>query len=166
MKSLIYGGLSALLLSTAPAAMAQPATKVQTQAAQTATAMVFNFTAPMITNSGVRGSTHFIRVAVIGMALQDLKVSIPSQMEQFDRVRVVDQSGREIPTKTALSKEQLAINFDQPVAPGSYVEVQFAGVQMRTANDGILFYGVTGQRVGLRGDIPIGTARVQLPSRS
>ncbi|UBF30322.1 DUF2808 domain-containing protein (plasmid) [Kovacikia minuta CCNUW1] len=166
MKGFIYGGLSALLLTTATAAMAEPVTKIQAQAAQTETGMVFNFTAPMITNSGVRGSTHFIRVAVIGMALQDLMVSIPEQMEQFDQIRVVDQSGRVIPAKTELSKQRLAVTFDQPVAAGSYVEVQFTGVQMRTLNEGVLFYGVTGQRVGLRGEIPIGTARVQLPVRS
>jgi hypothetical protein len=165
MKRLIYGGLSALLLTTttATAVMAEPATKLQALKTDELS-MVFNFTAPMITNSGVRNSTHFIRVAVIGMSLQDLMISIPSEMERFNSVQVLDQSGQKVPAKIAVSKERLAITFDQPVPPGTYLQVEFNGVQM-TLNDGILLYGVTGRRVGLKGEIPIGTARIQLPQR-
>jgi hypothetical protein len=166
MKSLIYGGLFTLLLTTATAAMAEPTTRVQAQAAQNETGMVFNFTGPMITNSGVLNSTHFIRVAVIGMSLQDLMISIPSQMDRFESVRVLDQSGKEIPSKINLSKERVTIAFDQPVLPGSYLQVEFTGVQMNTSDGGTLLYGITAQRVGLRAAIPVGTARIQLPSRS
>lgn len=168
MKSLIYGGLSALLLTTATttAAMAEPATRVQAQASLNEAAMVFNFTGPMITNSGVLNSTHFIRVAVIGMSLQDLMVSIPSQMERFDSIRVIDQSGKEVPSKINASKERLAIVFDQPVAAGSYLQVEFRGVRMTTSGGDTLLYGITAQRTGLRGEIPVGTARIQVPSRS
>ena len=165
MKSFIYGGLSALLLTTATAAMAEPATKVQTQAALNETSMVFNFTGPMITNSGALNSTHFIRIAVIGMSLQDLMVSIPSRMERFDSVRIVDQSGREVPSKINTSKERLAIVFDQPVAPGTYLQVEFKGVRMTTSGGDTLLYGITAQRTGLKGEIPIGTARIQIPDR-
>ena len=142
--------------------MAEPSTRVQSQGE---TAMVFNFTAPMITNSGVLNSTHFIRVAVVGMSLQDLMVSIPSQMDKFNSVRVIDQMGKQVPAKIDISKERLTIAFDQPVAPGNYLQIEFTGVQMQNPNDGILLYGVSGRRVGLKGDIPIGTARIQLPSR-
>lgn len=165
MKGLIYSGLFALMLSTAPAALAESTNGTQAQA-QAGSSMMFNFSAPMITNSGVQGSTHFIRVAVIGMSLKDLMISIPSQMEKFDGVQVIDQSGKEVASKINLGQDRVTIAFDQPVAPGGYLQVEFRGVQMRTSNDGILLYGVTGKRVGLRGDIPIGTARVQLPSRS
>ncbi|MBD2037691.1 DUF2808 domain-containing protein [Leptolyngbya sp. FACHB-321] len=163
MKSLIYGGLSALLLTTATAAMAEPATRVQAQAPLHETAMVFNFTGPMITNSGVLNSTHFIRVAVIGMSLQELMVSIPSQMERFDSVQVIDQSGKAVPSKVSVSKERLAITFDQPVAPGSYLQVEFRGVRMTTSGGDTLFYGITARRTGLKGEIPVGTARIQVP---
>lgn len=164
MKSLIYGGLSALLLTTATAAMAEPGTRVQAQASLNETAMVFNFTGPMITNSGTLNSTHFIRVAVIGMSLQNLMVSIPSQMERFDSVQVIDQSGKEVPSKINVSKERLAIAFDQPVAPGNYLQVEFRGVRMTTGGDTLL-YGITAQRTGLKGEIPVGTARIQVPHR-
>ncbi len=152
-------------LSTVTAAIAEPTTRVQAQFPQAETAMIFNFTAPMITNSGVLNSTHFIRVAVIGMSLQDLMISIPSQMEGFESVRVIDQTGKEVPFKINASKERLAIAFDKPVLAGASLQVEFNGVQMRSPNDGTLFYGVTGRRLGSQGEIPIGTARIQLPAR-
>ncbi len=164
MKGFISGGLSALLLTTATAAMAEPTTRIQAQR-PAETAMVFNFTAPMITNSGVLNSTHFIRVAVIGMSLQDLMISIPSQMERFESVQVLDQTGKKVPAKIDATKDRLAIAFDSPVAAGTYLQVEFTGVQMRTLNDGVLLFGVTGRSTGIKSEIPIGTARIQLPPR-
>ncbi|MBW4473055.1 MAG: DUF2808 domain-containing protein [Stenomitos rutilans HA7619-LM2] len=166
MKGLLYSGLTALLLTTATAATAQQANRVQAEIAQSEpSSMIFNFSAPIITNSGLLGSTQFIRVAVIGMTLEDLQIAIPSQMERYDRVRVVDQTGKEVSAKINDSKAQVGITFDQPVAPGGYLQVEFVGVRMTSVNDGILLYGVTGKRVGTRGNIPIGTARIQLPIR-
>ena len=166
MKRFVHGGLAALLLTTAPAAMAEPTTRIEAERAQSeASSMVFNFSAPIITNSGVLNSTQFIRIAVIGMALQNLQVSLPVQMEQFDGVRIIDQAGKEVGSTIKLSKERVAIAFDQPVAPGSYLQLEFTGVRMVGPRNSILLYGVTGQRVGLSGEIPIGTARIQLPDR-
>ncbi|PSB25199.1 DUF2808 domain-containing protein [Stenomitos frigidus] len=166
MKSLIYGGLTALLLTTATTAMAQSTNRIQAEAALSEpSSMIFNFSAPIITNSGALGSTQFIRIAVIGMTLKDLQIAVPSQMERYDSVRVIDQAGKEVSTKINSSKERVGITFDQPVAPGGYLQVEFVGVRMSTPNDGILQYGVTGKRAGVSGDIPIGTARIQLPNR-
>jgi hypothetical protein len=44
--------------------------------------------------------------------------------------------------------------------------VLFTGVQMGRSDGDTLFYGVTAERTGIRGEIPVGTARVQIPSRS
>lgn len=163
MKTMIYGGLTALLLAASHSAMAIPASQI----AAAESSMVFNFSAPILTNSGVRGSAQFLTVAVIGMSLNDLMIGIPPQMAKFDKVIVTDQTGRQIPAKVQLSKSRAAITFDQPVAPGNYVTVEFADVQLAPISDGsILLYQVTGMRQGLQGEIPIGTARVQLPNRS
>lgn len=166
MKGLLYSSLAAFLLTTATAATAQQPTRVQAEIAQSeASSMIFNFSAPIITNSGLLGSTQFIRVAVIGMTLQDLQIAVPTQMERYDRVRVIDQTGKEVGAKIDSSKAQVGITFDQPVVPGGYLQVEFVGVRMTAPNDGILLYGVTGNRVGTKGNIPIGTARIQLPIR-
>lgn len=164
MKGFIYGGLTALMLTVATGAMAEPLTQGRGQNLST-DSMVFNFNAPIITNSGVQNSVHFIRVAVIGMTLQDLVVMTPSQMEKYETVRVIDQSGKEVASKVSRSDRRVAITFDQPVAPGGYLQVEFGGVRMGSLSDNSLFYGVTGQRAGIQGEIPIGTARIQLPSR-
>ncbi|MFN6571495.1 hypothetical protein A6770_03290 [Nostoc minutum NIES-26] len=166
MKGLICGSLSALILTTSTAAIATPVKYEQSNADRHRQSQVaFNVDVPHITHSGVRNDTHFIRVAVVGMSLQDLMISLPSQMERFNGVRIQDRSGREIAAKTEISKERLSITFDQPVNPGSSVEVQFTGVQTRIPVHKILLYGVTAKRVGLAGDIPIGTARIDLPDK-
>jgi hypothetical protein len=171
MKGLLYSGLTALLLTTATTAvattaMAQSTNRIQAEAALSEpSSMIFNFSAPMITNSGTLGSTQFIRIAVIGMSLKDLQIAVPSQMERYDSVRVIDQAGKEVAAKVSSSKERVGITFDQPVNPGGYLQVEFVGVRMTRPDDGILQYGVTGKRTGISGDIPIGTARIQLPTR-
>ncbi len=176
MKGLMFGGLSAMMVAIATSSIIAPAsarpgiTSGNPNASAPLvmagdTSMVFNFTAPFITSSGVRGTTHFIRLAVVGMSLNDLMISIPSQMENYDNIRVIDQTGQNIPAKITSAKNKVAIVFNQPVAQGTYLEVQFTGVQMRGAGEDILFYGITAERTGIKGEIPVGTARVQLPSR-
>lgn len=128
--------------------------------------MTFNFTAPFITSSGVRGTAHYIRLAVVGMSLKDLMVSLPSQMENYDGIRVVNQAGQDIPAQIAPDKKRVAITFNQPVPQGTYLEILFTNVEMRGSGGDTLFYGVTAERTGITGEIPVGTARVQLPSRS
>ncbi|OLP18207.1 hypothetical protein BST81_13695 [Leptolyngbya sp. 'hensonii'] len=168
MKGFIHAGLSALLLATGVGMMAvsAPQAKADADSAPIAeSAMVFNFNTPTITNSGVRNNTHFIRIMVIGMSLKDVMVSLPAQMERFEKVRVVDQSGREVAGKIVTTKNRVSVVFDRSVAPGGYLDIEFLGVRMNIADGDILLYQITAQREGLRGEIPIGTARVQLPNR-
>lgn len=163
MKGLICSGLSVLLLATGYTAMAVPINYENTPAPQK---IALQVNVPHITNSGVRNNTHFIRVAVVGMSLEDIMISLPSQMERFKGVKIRDQSGKEIAAKTEVTKERLSISFDQPLAPGNSLEVQFTGVQSRISGGRVLLYGVTAKRVGLQGEIPIGTARVDIPDKS
>jgi hypothetical protein len=162
MKGLICGSLSAFILTTSASAMAAPA-KYESQNLQSPSSIALNYNVPHITNSGVKNDTHFIKVEVLGMSLQDLMISIPIQMQRFQGVRVRDKSGMDIAAKTEINQSNLSIIFDQPVASGNTVEVQFTGVKTIAPADKILLYGVTGKRVGLQGDIPIGTARIDLP---
>lgn len=176
MKGLLFSGASALLVAIAASGIASPASarpgitsgpsSSGSMLMAGETSMTFNFTAPFITSSGVRGSAHFIRLAVVGMSLNDLMISIPSQMEDYDGIRVVNQSGQDVPAKISKDKNRVAVVFTQPVEQGTYLEVLFTGVQMRRSDGEILFYGVTAERTGIRGEIPVGTARVQIPSRS
>lgn len=165
-KGLIFGSLSALILTTSAAAVATPVKYQQSNSdTHTGYQIALSVNVPHITNSGARNDTHFIRVAVVGMSLQDLMISLPSQMESFNKVRIVNQSGQEIAAKTETTKERVSITFDQPVNSGGSVEVQFIGVQRRVPFEKILLYGVTAKRVGLNGDIPIGTARIDIADK-
>ncbi|BAY17566.1 hypothetical protein NIES21_34060 [Anabaenopsis circularis NIES-21] len=165
MKGLIYGSLSALILSTASTAIATPTNSQQIDSSLSSQ-IAYTVNVPSITNSGVRNDTHFIKVSVLGMSVQDLMISLPNQMERFSNVRVVDESGKEIGAKTEITKERLSITFDQPVASGSSLEVQLTGVQTKILDGRILLYGVTAKRTGLQGEIPVGTARIDLPYKN
>jgi Protein of unknown function (DUF2808) len=163
MKGLICGGLSALLLTaTTTATMAAPVRHGQLEI-QTQSQMAFKTSVPFITSSGVQNDTYFIKVAVTGMSVQDLMISLPNQMKQVDQVRVLDKSGKEIPAKIDISEERVSIVFAQPVAPGNSLEVNFTGISTTDLLGSTLLYGVTAQRVGLMGEIPIGTARIYVP---
>jgi hypothetical protein len=181
MKGLIHGGLSTLLLAIATtglvsSASAKPATEPSSTRVESniyasapllpSSSMTFNFTAPFIMDSGVLGSNHFIRIAVVGMALEDVMISLPKQMERFDNLEVRDGAGKRLSAKTSITKDRVVITFDQPLPAGSYLEILFTGVEMRGVGGETLFYGVTAERVGTTGEIPVGTARVQIPSRS
>ncbi|ABA20238.1 conserved hypothetical protein [Trichormus variabilis ATCC 29413] len=163
MKSLIYGSLSALILSTSAVAIATPVKHEQSGSNINKLSQVaLNVNVPHITNSGVRNGNHFIRLAVVGMSLQDLMISLPSQMERFNGVRIRDESGKAISAKTEISKENLSITFDEPVTSGASVEVELTGVRRNSLGQDVLLYGVTARRVGLTGDIPVGTARIDI----
>lgn len=166
MRKFIFGSLSALILTASAAAIATPIKYQQSNSdTHTISQIAFNVNVPHITNSGTRNDTHFIKVAVAGMSLQDIMIALPTQMERFNKVEIKDQSGREIKAKIQISKQLLSITFDQPVTPGSSVEVQLKGVQRRASSSNILLYGVTAKRVGFQGDIPIGIARIDIPDK-
>jgi hypothetical protein len=166
MKVLFFGSLSALLLTLSGTALATPVKDNQSNSdTPILSQATFNFNVPHITNSGIRNDTHFIRLAVKGMSLQNLIISLPSQMERFNGVQITDQSGKEITAKTEISKERLLITFDQPIATDSSLEVELIGVRRKSLSGNILLYGVSGQRVGLMGEIPIGTARIDIPEK-
>lgn len=158
MKSLIYNSLSALVFATTTVV-----TPIIIPAAQAQ--MVFKFSAPVITNSGVLGSSHFIDIAVIGMSLQDVMIALPSQMQPFQGIKVTDQAGKEIPATVARNDRNITITFAQPVTPNTNLKVELTGVRMAPGTDTTLLYGVTAQRVGLRGEIPVGTAIVNVLDR-
>lgn len=125
--------------------------------------MSFNFSAPFISSSALRGDHHIIRVTVVGMSLNDLDVSIPKQMASFDQVRILDESGRAIPAKIDTSQSQVKVQFDQPVQPGRTVALDISGVNTQSERGSILLYGIMGRRGEIRDSIPIGTARIQVP---
>ncbi len=165
MKPIFAHYLSAFLLSAATTAISLPAFSAPIP--QTAIAivdqMLTSSTASTVTSSGVVGNHHLIRVAVASHALKTLTISIPSQMEGFSNIQVTDQTGKAITSKISANQQQVIIAFDQAVTPGSALEIDFSGVPQLTPWNQVLEYGVSAEQEGLRGQIPLGTARVQVP---
>lgn len=159
----MFGGLSALLLATST--ISPVLASAPTIAPVAVDSMAFNFTAPFISSSGLLNDNHVIRVMVIGMALEDVMVSIPSQMRKFSRIQVTDGSGKEIAAKVTVNQKQAAIAFDRPVESGQLVQINIVGAETAQEEGEILLYGVTAKRAGLQEEIPVGTARIQVPGR-
>lgn len=156
MKSLIYGGLSALILSTAVVPAIAPKAEAQ---------MRFNFSAPFIADSGIASAnkdSHFINVAVTGYPLTSLTIALPGEMKSVRQVRITDQTGKEVAANVAVSTGSVTINFPQPVAPENYIRVMLNGVEMNQVGETVL-YRVFAMKQGLMGDIPVGTAMVRVP---
>jgi hypothetical protein len=127
-------------------------------------AMEFRFNSPLISYSGLQGSSHLIRVAVMGMSLEDLNITLPPEMEAYQSLQVMDQQGNPIPAEIKRTGSQVNIAFEQPVAPGSYIQVRFNGLRMTTVGGATLLYAVTAKRTGIDAYIPVGTAIVEIPS--
>lgn len=170
MKGQIYAGSLALLLAIAPSTMgianAEPLTVDKlNQSSAIQGSNTFEFNAPIVASSGVLGTNHFIRIAVIGMSLEDVMIALPSQMERYSSIELKDQTGKVIPAKITKTPNRVTLTFDKPLAPGNTLQVLFTGVEMRQTGGDTLLYGVTAERVGTTGEIPVGTARIQVPTR-
>lgn len=127
-------------------------------------AMSFSFNSPFVSSSGLQGEHHLIRVMVLGMSLEDLMVLIPPQMAKFSSIIVKDESGKTIPAKISRAESRVAVVFDQPVAPGRTIELDFTNGDTAMEQGEILLYRITAKQAGINTEIPIGTARIQVPS--
>lgn len=165
MHRIFSSGIAALvMIATGLPATAEPASPIAASSVS-APNMDFSFSAPFVSSSGLLGDNHNIQVMVVGMALEDLTVSIPPGMSRFSEVRVRDSAGQTIPATINASQSQVQVTFEQPVQPGRTIALDISGVNVNdeALNSSILLYGVMGRRTGLRESIPIGTARIQLP---
>jgi hypothetical protein len=162
MKRFALVSLSAIALtltSTLPTIASAPLVDSRSE-------MSFSFNAPFISSSGLRGDHHLIRVMVLGMALQDVMVMVPSKMAKFRNISVTDESGKPIPAKIDRSDRRVSVVFNQPVTPGKTITLDFSDADVSMEEGEILLYGVTAKQVGLEPEIPIGTARIQIPARN
>ena len=155
MNNVVFGTVSAFVLASSLIPGIVPSAQAQ---------MRFNFSAPFIADSGIvnaSGDTHFITVAVTGYPLEELIVTLPNDMRTLEGAMVTNQKGQEVSANVAISSGSLAISFAQPVAPDDYLTVRLMGVKMEPAG-GTALYRISAIKKGLIGQIPIGTAMVQL----
>jgi hypothetical protein len=125
--------------------------------------MTFAFNAPFISGSGLLGDHHVIRVMVLGMSLENIMVNLPPQMVKFNKITVMDESGSVIPAKIEKTQRKVSVFFDQPVAVGKTIELDFSDLNLSAEKGNILLYGVTAKETNISTEIPIGTARIQIP---
>jgi hypothetical protein len=160
MKYLWPAGLSALACLTVLSISTIAAPKPMLTASG---GMTFAFNAPFISGSGLLGDHHVIQVMVLGMGLENIMVSLPPQMVKFNKITVTDESGKVIPAKVEKTQRKVSVVFNQPVQVGKTVELDFSDLNLSAEKGSILLYGVTAKETNISAEIPIGTARIQVP---
>ena len=122
--------------------------------------------APIIYDSGVRGTEHFIQVAVYGSAIHDLQIKVPAEVRSYQRIEVENLQEQPVLAQVQVAGDRVIVTFDQPLQPGSIVEVGFEGIEMTRYSGETLFYEVSAGWVSLNNtEIPVGNARVNTPLR-
>lgn len=113
-------------------------------------------------NARVPFATYRIRVHVENTPLTQLSINLPEALSIKRRLDVVDQTGQAISATFTVKSNNIAIiDFAQPVAPGTLLKVDLNGISTSDYLGRTWLLPVSSRSVGMKSDIPLGTARIQ-----
>ncbi|MDJ0677637.1 MAG: DUF2808 domain-containing protein [Calothrix sp. MO_167.B42] len=125
-----------------------------------------NYTSPLITRSVASNDRLLIQVSASQLPLNRLNIALDKQNIDFDKIKLTDQFGQEIKADKKISKDQIMINFTEPVEPGKSLQIKFQGVNTQAVMGRILLYRLSIESEQLGQPIPIGVARIYVPDAS
>lgn len=112
-------------------------------------------------NARIRNATYHFGLDVVSTPISQLSISIPSEMRVRD-FEVRNQMGERIAATVSTNSDRTILSFDQPIVPGTQLEVDLKGIQI---NGGVLGRVWTLPAAistpGLSAEIPIGSVRIQ-----
>lgn len=123
---------------------------------------------PHLTSSGYNPNNqrhsyfgnYYLRVHATGQALAQLMIEAPSNVQLSEVITITDQAGNPIKATVSLNGQKATIAFAQAVAPDTTLTIDLENV--RTPLDPpTWFLSVSSQLAGLKGEIPLGLARIQ-----
>ncbi len=109
--------------------------------------------------ASVRGATHEIEVHVHGENISELSIDLPENVSIRKGIEVTNQSGKKIEANVSVNDRKATVVFSQPVAPETIVSLAMKGVET-PGYDKIWHYRVYTKKVGMKAEIPLGTARI------
>lgn len=112
-------------------------------------------------NARVPFATYRIRVHVENTSLTQLSIDLPEALSIKRGLDVVDQTGQAINATLTVKSNSAIIDFAQPVAPGTILEVDLNGVSTSDYLGRTWLLPVSSRSVGMNRDIPLGIARIQ-----
>jgi hypothetical protein len=118
--------------------------------------------APRISSTTGLTDRHYISLYTGEQPLSSLTIRPSELMDVGENIEVTDQSGATVDAQVSREDDRLKINFDQPVASGTTLEIAIRDLGYVPMTQGVFHYQVSGNHVGFVGEIPYGLARVEV----
>jgi hypothetical protein len=114
--------------------------------------------------SGTTGLTdrHYISLYTGEQPLSSVTIRPSELMDIGDNIQVTDESGATIDAEVSREEDSLKINFAQPVASGTNLEIAIRDLGFVPTPQGVFYYQVSGDHVGFAHEVPYGLARVEV----
>jgi hypothetical protein len=111
-------------------------------------------------NTRVVRHTFRVQIPEGSKAISQLKVNIPSGLTVKNDITVHEKSGKEIETNTSVNEDTVTINFPQPVAPDTMLEIDMNRVILLRAS-GIWSYRVYVKLVDFEPELNLGVVQIR-----
>jgi Protein of unknown function (DUF2808) len=108
-----------------------------------------------------KNATYHIGLQVAGMPLSQLVINVPKRIRVTNKIEVMDQAKRKISTDITINDGKVIITFAQPVPADTTLEIDMKGIDASSYLPSTRLFTISGTVLGLRGEIPFGTARFQ-----
>lgn len=111
-------------------------------------------------NGRANFATHRFQLHVVGKSLNALEITIPNGIYAIKEVEIKDNAGRLVNVETSFHKQQINLDFAQPVTEKTILLIKLKGVNTR----GIAKtwqYHLSGKLDNISEFIPLGTVRIQ-----
>lgn len=141
-----------------------PGVQPETQIQQTTPSADANMGAPKIKNTTALRDANYISLYTGSQPLAYVTILPPEYIAIGDNITVTDQSGQSIQANVTREGERVRINFAQPVAPGSTLEIALTDLAFGYPypSKSTFGYELAGGHVGFSREIPYGLAQFQV----
>ncbi|MEG4942399.1 DUF2808 domain-containing protein [Microcoleus sp. F4-D5] len=107
-----------------------------------------------------QGATHKFEVYVRGKALSELAIELPKDISIHKGIEITNQTGKKVEATASIENRKARIVFSQPFPTDTKLSINMQGVTT-PGYEGIWLYKIYGKMVGVNGEIPLGTVRIQ-----
>ncbi|MBD2343250.1 DUF2808 domain-containing protein [Anabaena subtropica FACHB-260] len=135
-----------------------------TQLQQTTPIAQDRFSAPRIKGTSTFRDANYINLYTGSQPLAYVTILPPGYIAISDNIRVTDQSGQNIDANISREGDKIRINFAQPVAPGSTLEIALSDLAFAPPYPSLsnFNYELAGGHIGFNREIPYGLAQFQV----
>jgi hypothetical protein len=141
-----------------------PGVQPETQIQQTTPSADASMGAPKIKGTSALRDANYISLYTGSQPLTYVTILPPDYIAIGDNITVTDQSGQNIQANVTREGEKVRINFAQPVAPGSTLEIALTDLAFGYPypSKSTFNYELAGGYTGFNREIPYGLAQFQV----